>query len=82
MAENKNQNKNQNKKQPEITLTLRFAEADYLVKCLEALPETNKKSVTYTGLYRQLTIIRDHWLKMERDRKARQNSVLRRKTKS
>jgi hypothetical protein len=67
-------------KQPEISLNLRFAEADYLVKCLEALKDDEKKSVTYTGLYRQLTIIRDHWLKMERDRKARQNTILRRKS--
>ena len=68
-------------KQPEIPLVLRFAEADHLLKALETMPEKTKQSVTHKGLQRQLTIIRDHWLKMERDRKARQNTVLRRKSK-
>ena len=67
-------------KQPEMQLRLRYAEADHLIKALDALPEDSKTSVTHTGLHRQLTIIRDFWLKMERDRKARQNTVLRRKT--
>lgn len=66
-------------KQPEMQLRLRFAEAEHLIKALEALPDDKKKSVTHTGLQRQLTIIRDYWLKMERDRKARQNTVLKRK---
>lgn len=66
-------------KQPELQLKLRFAEVDHLLNALEALPEDKKKSVTHADLQRQLTIIKDHWVKMERDRKARQNTVLRRK---
>jgi len=71
----------ENLKQPEITLNLRYAEAEHLLKALDALPENSKKLVTHTGLYRQLTIIKDHWVKVEKHRKARQNTVLRRKTK-
>lgn len=63
-------------KQPEITLTLRYAETEHLLSALEALPDDKKKSVTHTALERQLKIIKDHWLKMERDRKARQKAVL------
>jgi hypothetical protein len=66
-------------KQPEMQLRLRFAETDHLIKALDALPEDRKKSVTHTALRKQLVIIRDYWLKMERDRKARQNTVLKRK---
>lgn len=63
-------------KQPEITLTLRYAETEHLLNALEALSEDKKKSVTHTTLERQLKLIKDHWLKMERDRKARQKAVL------
>ena len=62
-------------KQPEVNLLLRFAEANHLIKALDELPEIQKTSVTHNALYKQLTTIRDHWLKMERDRKARQKMV-------
>lgn len=68
-------------KQPEIELKLRYAETEHLLKGLEALPDDLKKSVTHTDLHRQLTIIRDYWLKEERARKARQKMVIQQKTK-
>lgn len=69
----------ENLKQPEINLTLRYAEAEHLLQALDLMPEDTRKSVTHTGLRRQLTIIRDHWLKMERNRKVRQATILRNK---
>jgi hypothetical protein len=68
-------------KQPEANLTLRFADAEHLLKALKLIPEEEMKSVTHQNLVKRLTLIRDHWLKMERDRKARQMTVLRNKTK-
>jgi hypothetical protein len=67
-------------KQPEATLILRFAEAEHLIKALQLVPEDEAKSVTHQGLLRNITLVRDHWLKMERDRKARKMAVLRSKT--
>lgn len=63
-------------KQPEISLALRYAEAEHLLSALETLPEDKKKSVTHTTLKRQLKIIKDHWLKLEKERKARQKAAL------
>ena len=68
-------------KQPEANLILRFAESEHLLQALELLPEDSKKSVTHQGLIRQLTNIKGYWLKLERNRKAKQTMVLQRKLK-
>ena len=72
---------NDSHKQPETHIRLRYAETEHLLKALELMPDTAKSSVTHVDLKRQLTIIRDYWLKMERDRKAVQKTILARKIK-
>ena len=66
-------------KQPETHIRLRYAETEHLLQALDLMPEDAQRSVTHTDLKRQLTIIRDYWLKMERDRKAMQKAALKRK---
>lgn len=68
-------------KQPEATLVLRFADAEHLLKALSSIPENEMKSVTHQNLVKNLSLIKDHWLKEERDRKARQMAVIKNKTK-
>jgi hypothetical protein len=68
-----------NNKQPEANLILRFADAEHLLKALKLVPEEEMKSVTHQNLVRHLTLIRDNWLKIERERKARKMTVLRNK---
>lgn len=74
MAENPN-------KQPETHIRLRYAETEHLLKALDLMPEKLQTSVTHLDLKRQLTIIRDYWLKKERDRKAAQKVFVSRKVK-
>lgn len=66
-------------KQPEAALQLRFAEVEHLLKAIKLLSEEEKKSVTHQGLENRLTNIRDYWMKLERERKARQGLVLKTK---
>ena len=67
------------KKQPETHIRLRYAETEHLLQALEMMPAEAQQSVTHVDLKRQLTIIRDYWLKAERDRKAAQKSAIKRK---
>jgi hypothetical protein len=71
----------ENNKQPETHIRLRYAEAEHLLKALDLMPENTQASVTHLDVKRQLTIIRDYWLKKERDRKAAQRTVISRKVK-
>jgi hypothetical protein len=57
----------------ETKLALRFAEADYLINALEALPAETKNKVTHIELAKKLKNIKDYWLRLERERKARKN---------
>lgn len=70
----------ESKKQPEANLILRYAEAEHLLKALNLIPTENRQTVTHAGLEKKLTTIRDYWLKLERDRKAKQVTILKRKT--
>lgn len=69
----------ENNKQPEASLILRYADAEHLLKSLKLLPDQDKKSVTHQDLVKRLTVIRDHWLKLEKTRKTRMKTVLRNK---
>lgn len=66
-------------KQPEANLTLRFAEAEHLLKALKLVSDEDAKSVTHQNLQKKLKLIRDHWLKLERERKARKMTILKNK---
>lgn len=58
----------------ETKLALRFAEADYLIQALEALPAETKNKVTHIELAKKLKNIKDYWLRLERERKARNHA--------
>lgn len=69
----------ENKKQPEANLTIRYAEAEHLLRALDLMPPETRQTVTHAGLEKRLVTIRDYWLKLERDRKAKQTTILKRK---
>ena len=58
----------------ETKLALRFAEATYLIQALDALPEETKNKITHIELIKKLKNIKDYWLRLERERKAKNNA--------
>ena len=64
----------------DAVLTIRYAEAELALKALDKLLPEDKKGITYETLTRKFKIIRDYWLKLERDRKAQKSSLIARRS--